>query len=148
MTRFLTLITLMVATPALAIQPSDWRPTHTIFCSDGIFDRDSGQSLYDFVILERGENDFIVSYLGISHPSFEERPYNHLWLKMAGRFSASLQRTGKVKTYRLKLQLDNEPARIGELAIQANGKYRFKVTPPLARETTNAGLCWDSLEGE
>lgn len=148
MTRFLTIITLLLLSPAWAVQPTDWRPTHTIFCSDGIFDWDSGQSLYDFVILERGEDDFIISYLGIPHPSFEQRSFHHLWMKMQGRFSASLQRTGKVKTYRLDIQLDNEPGRIGELTIQANGDYRFSVTPPLARETTRAGLCWDSLDGE
>ena len=58
----------------------DWRPKNVMYCSDGEFDWDSGQSLYDFVILTRGPGDFIVSYLGIPHPRFEERPFQHLWM--------------------------------------------------------------------
>ena len=143
--RLLIAFMLFLAGPALAAPQTDWRPKHTVFCSDGIFDWDSGQSLYDFVILERSENDFIVSYLGIPHPSFEERQYNHLWLKMSGQFSSSLQRRGKEKTYRLNIRIDEQPDRVGVLQVDAQGNYQFEVTPPLKRETTKAGLCWDSL---
>ena len=143
--RFVLALALLCATSAGASPQSDWRPKHTVFCSDGIFDWDSGQSLYDFVILERAEDDFIISYLGIPHPSFEDRQYDHLWLKISGHFSSSLHKRGAEKTYRLNIRIKDEPARIGVLQVDAKGNYQFNVTPPLNRETTKTGLCWDSL---
>lgn len=125
-----------------------WRPTQTMYCSDGEFDWDSGQSLYDFVILTRAPGDFLISYLGIPHPSFERRQYSHLWMKMVGHYSSSLETRGEERIYRLKLEVDNEPSRIGELTIAANDKYTFTMTPPLSRAVTSAGLCWDSLKPE
>lgn len=125
-----------------------WRPTQTMYCSDGEFDWDSGQSLYDFVILTRAPGDFLISYLGIPHPSFERRQYSHLWMKMVGHYSSSLETRGDERIYRLKLEVDNQPSRIGELTIGAGGKYTFTMTPPLSRPVTSAGLCWDSLKPE
>ena len=69
-----------------------WRPSQTMYCSDGEFDWDSGQSLYDFVIQTDAKDDFIVSYLGIPHPSFETRDFFHIWLKMRGQFSSARAR--------------------------------------------------------
>jgi len=125
-----------------------WRPTQTMYCSDGEFDWDSGQSLYDFVILTRAPGDFLISYLGIPHPSFERRQYSHLWMKMVGHYSSSLETRGDERIYRLKLEVDNQPSRIGELTIGAGGKYTFTMTPPWSRPGTRAGHCWDSLKPE
>lgn len=125
-----------------------WRPTKTMYCSDGEFDWDSGQSLYDFVILTRAPDDFLISYQGIPHPSFERRHYSHLWIKLIGHFSSSFEARGDERVYRLKLELDKEPVRIGELVIAANDKYTFTMTPPLKKPVTSAGLCWDSLKPE
>ena len=58
------------------------------FCSDGEFDWHSGQSLYDFVILSREDGQFLISYLGIPHPSFEKRFFDNAWIKMKGEFYA------------------------------------------------------------
>ena len=98
----------------------------------------------DFVILERAEDDFIISYLGIPHPSFEDRQYDHLWLKISGHFSSSLQKRGAENLSPEHTHQD-EPARVGVLQVDAKGNYQFNETPPLNRETTKAGLCWDSL---
>lgn len=126
----------------------NWRPDKVMYCSDGEFDWDSGQSLYDFVILTRGPDDFIISYLGIPHPSFEERSFQHLWMKMVGVFSSSYKKTGDIRTYTLKLALENEPVRTGTLVIGSDDNYTFTMQPPMSRPTTTAGLCWDSLRPE
>ena len=137
--------------PASALAKADdpnWRPKNVMYCSDGEFDWDSGQSLYDFVILTRGPDDFIVSYLGIPHPSFEERPFQHLWMKMVGVFSSSYQETSDTRTYTLKLALENEPVRKAKLVIGSDDYYKFSMEPPLSHPITTAGLCWDSLRPE
>ena len=126
----------------------NWRPKNVMYCSDGEFDWDSGQSLYDFVILTRGPDDFIVSYLGIPHPSFEERPFKHLWMKMIGVFSSSYQETADTRTYTLKLALENEPVREAKLVIGSDDYYKFTMEPSLSRPITKSGLCWDSLKPE
>jgi hypothetical protein len=154
--KILALLALLMLSPMATLAQSNpasqadagWRPTSTMYCSDGEFDWDSGQSLYDFVILKRAPGDFLISYQGIPHPSFERRQYSHLWIKMVGHFSSSLETRGEVRIYRLKLELENEPARIGELTIAANDKYTFTMTPPLKKPVTSAGLCWDSLKPE
>ena len=125
-----------------------WRPKTTMFCSDGEFDWDSGQSLYDFVIQSRAPDDFIISYLGIPHPSFEERDFFHVWMKMRGTFSASFAQADAVRTYQLQLNLENQPPRTGTLTIAADDTYTFVLTPPLDRDTTISGLCWASLTME
>ena len=146
----LSLLALLFIPAAASAQGDDpnWRPNKVMYCSDGEFDWDSGQSLYDFVILTRAPDDFIVSYLGIPHPSFEKRDFKHLWLKMVGKFSSSYSENTGVRTYRLELDLENEPLRVGELVIGLDDNYSFSVTPPLSRMTTKAGLCWDSLKPE
>ncbi len=126
----------------------NWNAEEIVYCSDGSFDWESGQSLYDFVILKRTSGDFIVSYLGIPFPSFERRRYEHLWIKLLGFFSASYQEQGAERVYSLKLELDEQPARTGDLVIAADGKYTFSMTPSLGRPLTEAGLCWDSLDPE
>lgn len=126
----------------------NWRPEKVMYCSDGEFDWDSGQSLYDFVILTRGPDDFIVSYLGIPHPSFEERSFQHLWMKMIGVFSSSYAETADSRIYTLKLALENEPVRTAKLVIGADDYYKFTMQPPLSRPITQSGLCWDSLRPE
>lgn len=126
----------------------NWRPTKIMYCSDGDFDWDSGQSLYDFVILTRAPGDFIISYLGIPHPSFEKRDYQHLWIKMVGQFSSAYEQTATERIYTLTIALENQPERIGKLVIGADDYYKFSVTPPLPRPITTAGLCWDSLKPE
>ena len=136
-----------VAVLAKADDPN-WRPKKVMYCSDGEFDWDSGQSLYDFVILTRGPDDFIVSYLGIPHPSFEKRPFQHLWMKIVGVFSSSFEATGDNRTYTLNLELENEPVRTAKLVIGSDDKYKFTMQPPLSRPITTAGLCWDSLRPE
>lgn len=126
----------------------NWRAEKIMYCSDGEFDWDSGQSLYDFVILTRAPDDFIVSYLGIPHPSFERRDFRHLWMKMVGNFTSSFEQKGEERIYTLRLALDDEPVRTGSLVIGADDYYKFTMTPPLPRLTTTAGLCWDSLKPE
>ena len=74
-----------------------WRPSQTMYCSDGEFDWDSGQSLYDFVIQTDAKNDFIVSYLGIPHPSFETRNFFHIWLNMRGQFSSAFAQEARAR---------------------------------------------------
>lgn len=143
---FAALNLVSISMPFAAEQKPVFRPDRVVFCSDGEFDWESGQSLYDFVILERDDNKFIISYLGIPHPSFETRDFFHAWLKIRGQFSASLTQQGKTKTYRMKMNMEGAPKRVGTLTIGSNDKYRFTVTPPLDREVTKAGLCWDSLD--
>ena len=117
----------------------------TMYCSDGEFDWDSGQSLYDFVIQTSAENDFIVSYLGIPHPSFETRDFFHIWLKMRGQFSSVFAQEPRARVYTLQFNLENEPPRTGTLTIAPDDTYKFSMTPPLNRDTTKSGLCWASL---
>ena len=135
----------MVATmsPVMA-NPGDFRADKIVYCSDGEFDWDSGQSLYDFVILKKDNGDFLISYLSIPHPSYENRSYNHAWLKMNGAFCAQKLPDG-INGYRLLLNVDGEPDSQGDLVIAQDGTYSFDMQPPLARETTTGGLCWDSL---
>ena len=132
---------------ALPVRAADvgWRPEQTIYCSDGAFDWDSGQSLYDFVIQTSAENDFIVSYLGIPHPSFETRDFFHIWLKIRGQFSSVFAQEARARVYTLQFNLENEPPRTGTLTIAPDDTYKFSMTPPLNRETTKSGLCWASL---
>ncbi len=142
------------ASPVAAKKPdiSPFRGEKVVFCSDGEFDWHSGQSLYDFVILSRADGRFLISYLGIPHPSFEERVFDNAWIKMKGRFSSERVTTGKQSpagVYRLNLALENQAPRVGTLSINETGKYNFTVEPPLAMEyVTPAGLCWDSLSEE
>ena len=124
---------------------ANWRPTQTMYCSDGEFDWDSGQSLYDFVIQTNAEDDFIVSYLGIPHPSFETRDFFHIWLKMRGQFASVFTQEARARVYTLQFNLENEPPRSGTLTIAPDDTYKFSMTPPLDRETTKSGLCWASL---
>lgn len=146
---FALLVASGFATQAVAkADDPNWRPNKVMYCSDGEFDWDSGQSLYDFVILTRGPGDFIVSYLGIPHPSFEKRDFQHLWLKMVGKFSSSFAKDESSRTYTLLLELENEPARTAKLVIGADDYYTFSMDPPLSRPITQAGLCWDSLRPE
>ncbi|MAK11565.1 MAG: hypothetical protein CBC43_006675 [Rhizobiales bacterium TMED83] len=130
-----------------SVQGADagWRPNQTMYCSDGEFDWDSGQSLYDFVIQSRAQDDFIVSYLGIPHPSFETRDFFHIWMKMRGKFSSAYARQGNERIYTLQFNLDNEQPRTGTLTIAPDDTYKFSMNPPLARDTTTSGLCWASL---
>lgn len=147
---FFLAVSLMVLPHAAMAKGDDpnWRPNKVMYCSDGEFDWDSGQSLYDFVILTRGPGDFIVSYLGIPHPSFEKRDFQHLWLKMVGKFSSSYAEKGEARIYTLNLELENEPMRKAELVIGADDYYSFSMTPSLPRPITKTGLCWDSLRPE
>ena len=132
---------------ALTARANDagWRPSQTMYCSDGEFDWDSGQSLYDFVIQTDAKDDFIVSYLGIPHPSFEPRDFFHVWLKMRGQFSSAFAREARARIYTLQFNLESEPPRSGTLTIAPDNTYRFLMTPPLNRDTTKTGLCWASL---
>lgn len=143
----ISIILLPNAVSAKADDPN-WRPNKVMYCSDGEFDWDSGQSLYDFVILTRAPGDFIVSYLGIPHPSFEKREFKHLWLKMVGKFSSSYAEKGDERVYTLNLELADEPLRKAELVIGADDYYRFSMKPSLSRPITQSGLCWDSLRPE
>ena len=102
-----------------------WRPSQTMYCSDGEFDWDSGQSLYDFVIQTDANDDFIVSYLGIPHPSFETRDFFHIWLKMRGQFSSAFAQEARVRIYTLQFNLENEPPRSGTLTIASDDTYKF-----------------------
>jgi len=124
---------------------ASWRPSQTMYCSDGEFDWDSGQSLYDFVIQTDAKDDFIISYLGIPHPSFETRDFFHIWLKMRGQFSSTFAQEARVRIYTLQFNLENEPPRSGTLTIAPDDTYKFSITPPLNRDTTKSGLCWASL---
>ena len=128
---------------ALPVQAAGvgWRPNQTMYCSDGEFDWDSGQSLYDFVIQTRAPDDFIVSYLGIPHPSFETRDFFHIWMKMRGQFSSAFAQKERTRVYALQFNLENEPPRTGTLTIAADDTYKFSMTPPLDRDTTKSGLC-------
>ncbi len=144
---FIILASTVLMTTAYA-GSAGWRPTHITYCSDGAFDWDSGQSLYDFVILKRAPNDFIVSYLGISHPSFEQRRHENPWLKLSGVFSSSLAIENNRRIYTLHLNLDNEPKRIARLEIRGDNVYQFRIEPPLKRATTHTGLCWESLKDD
>ena len=135
---------LIFAQPVKAAD-SGWRPNQTMYCSDGEFDWDSGQSLYDFVIQTRAPDDFMVSYLGIPHPSFETRDFFHVWMKMRGQFSSAFAQRGRTRVYALQFNLENEPPRTGTLTIAADDTYKFSMTPPLDRDTTKSGLCWASL---
>jgi len=142
------------ASPALAQQPNidTFRAEKVVFCSDGEFDWDSGQSLYDFVILLRQDGRILISYLGIPHPNFEQRQFDNAWIKMKGRFSSERVAVGEKSpagVYRLRIALENKTPHIGTLRINETGNYTFNVEPPLDREyVTPAGLCWDSLSEE
>ena len=71
-TTALLFVSAFVAPYALA-QASVFNADKVTFCSDGEFDWNSGQSLYDFVVLSREDGKFLISYLGIPHPNFEKR---------------------------------------------------------------------------
>ena len=141
---FLFFVSVTLSSPAMA-DPGDFRPDKIVYCSDGEFDWDSGQSLYDFVILKKDDGRLLISYLSIPHPSYEDRFYNHAWLKMKGEFRAETLSDGK-NGYRLLLNVKDQPLRQGDLVIADDGTYTFAISPSWARETTRAGLCWDSLE--
>lgn len=150
----LALLLLSFLTPPKALaQASVFNADKVTFCSDGEFDWNSGQSLYDFVILAREDGDFLISFLGIPHPSFEERAFDNAWIKMKGLFSARKRRGDIFQSlavdYELKLKVENQPARTASLKINKAGAYTFKVEPPLVLEgITTEGLCWDSLSRE
>ena len=136
--------------PALA-QASVFNADKVTFCSDGEFDWVSGQSLYDFVILSRDDGTFLISYLGIPHPSFEKRKFDNAWMKMKGQFSAArlTPQNAKAATYELTLDVDGPVSHKGTLIIDEKGNYNYSVTPPLTLEyVTSKGLCWDSLSDE
>lgn len=124
-----------------------------VFCSDGEFDWVSGQSLYDFIILSRPDGRFLISYLGIPHPSFEQREFNNAWMKVKGQFSAKrlsgVGRASQSSTYQMVLNLAGGDRHVGTLKVDKTGKYSFAVDPPLPLDyVTSSGLCWDSLDDE
>lgn len=124
-----------------------------VFCSDGEFDWESGQSLYDFVILSRPDGRFLISYLGIPHPSFEQREFNNAWMKVKGQFSAKrlsgTARAMQSSTYQMVLDIIGSDRHVATLKIDKTGKYSFAVAPPLPLDyVTSSGLCWDSLDDE
>lgn len=140
-------------TPTALAQASVFNADKVTFCSDGEFDWNSGQSLYDFVILSRRDGDFLISFLGIPYPSFEERAFDNAWIKMKGRFSAS-KVSGDIfqnldLDYELSLDVEGQPPRTAKLSVDKTGAYTFNVEPALVLEgITTKGLCWDSLSRE
>jgi hypothetical protein len=140
-------------TPTALAQASVFNADKVTFCSDGEFDWNSGQSLYDFVILSRRDGDFLISFLGIPYPSFEERAFDNAWIKMKGRFSAR-KASGDIfqnldLDYELSLDVEGQPPRIAKLSVDKTGAYTFNVEPALVLEgITEKGLCWDSLTRE
>ena len=155
--RFLKVVALHVFLAFLAphafAQASVFNADKVTFCSDGEFDWNSGQSLYDFVLLSREDGQFLISYLGIPHPNFEKRLFDNAWIKMKGEFYAR-KAAGDIfesldTKYVLSLDLDGQPKREGVLTIDETGTYEFDLQPPLAMEyVTSSGLCWDSLSRE
>jgi hypothetical protein len=140
-------------TPTALAQASVFNADKVTFCSDGEFDWNSGQSLYDFVILSRRDGDFLISFLGIPYPSFEERAFDNAWIKMKGRFSAR-KVSGDIfqnldLDYELSLDVEGQPPRTAKLSVDKTGAYTFNVEPALVLEgITTKGLCWDSLSRE
>lgn len=149
---FLGFAAAAMALPSAALaQASVFDADKVMFCSDGEFDWVSGQSLYDFVILTKDDGRFLISYLGIPHPSFEKRKFDNAWMKVKGRFSANrLKPTNNIKAhYQLVLQIEGSAVHKGDLKIDDTGNYSYRVDPPLALEyVTSKGLCWDSLSDE
>jgi hypothetical protein len=141
------------ATPSALSQASIFNSDKVTFCSDGEFDWNSGQSLYDFVILSREDGDFLISFLGIPHPSFEERAFDNAWIKMKGMFSAR-KTSGDIfqsldLSYELSIDVEGQSPRIGKLIVDKTGAYTFNIEPALVLEgITTKGLCWDSLSRE
>ncbi len=139
--------------PKAQAQASVFDADKVTFCSDGEFDWYSGQSLYDFVLLSREDDTFLVSFLGIPHPSFEKRFFDNAWIKMKGHFSAR-QVSGDIfqsleNKYILSLEVEGQPLREAVLNIDDKGTYTFNVEPALEIEgITTSGLCWDSLSRE
>lgn len=150
---FLLLSAAAFAAPHAWAQASVFNANKVTFCSDGEFDWNSGQSLYDFVILSREDGQFLISYLGIPHPSFEKRFFDNAWIKIKGAFYARKE-AGDIfdsleTQYVLSLDLEGQPKREGRLSIDATGQYKFSLQPPLNMEyVTATGLCWDSLSRE
>ncbi|MDA9230709.1 hypothetical protein OAI46_02555 [Alphaproteobacteria bacterium] len=144
MFRLLFLALLLHSSAAFA-NPGDFRADNIVYCSDGEFDWDSGQSLYDFVILLQEDGDFLISYLGIPHPNYEIRDFNHFWMKLKGQFSAETIATQSQSGYRLRINIEGEEPRQGNLVIAEDGLYTYTMTPALPFPTTTSGLCWDSL---
>ncbi|MDA8624409.1 hypothetical protein N9X13_00465 [Alphaproteobacteria bacterium] len=140
-------------TPSAFAQASVFNADKVTFCSDGEFDWDSGQSLYDFVILSREDGDFLISFLGIPHPSFEARAFDNAWIKMKGLFSARKTRGDIFQSldlsYELSIDVEGQSPRIAKLNVDKTGAYTFNVEPALVLEgITTKGLCWDSLSRE
>lgn len=151
-TATLLVVSAFVAPHALA-QASVFNADKVTFCSDGEFDWNSGQSLYDFVVLSREDGQFLISYLGIPHPSFEKRFFDNAWIKIKGEFYARKEAGDIFESlntkYVLSLDLEGEPKREGVLTIDETGTYKFDLQPPMAMEyVTSTGLCWDSLSRE
>ena len=155
--RFLKVVALHVVLAFLAphafAQASVFNADKVTFCSDGEFDWNSGQSLYDFVLLSREDGQFLISYLGIPHPNFEKRLFDNAWIKMKGEFYARKEAGDIFESldtkYVLSLDLDGQPKREGVLTIDETGTYKFDMQPPMAMEyVTSSGLCWDSLSRE
>ena len=139
--------------PYAFAQASVFNADKVTFCSDGEFDWNSGQSLYDFVLLSREDGQFLIGYLGIPHPNFEKRLFDNAWIKMKGEFFARKEAGDIFESldtkYVLSLNLDGQPKREGVLTIDETGAYRFDLQPPMALEyVTSTGLCWDSLSRE
>ena len=140
-------------TPHALAQASVFNSDKVTFCSDGEFDWNSGQSLYDFVILSREDGTFLISYLGIPHPSFEKRFFDNAWIKIKGEFYARQEAgnifEGLATKYVLSLNLQGQPQREGALTIDETGTYQFTLEPAMNMEyVTKTGLCWDSLSRE
>ena len=151
-TAALLVFSALVAPHALA-QASVFDADKVTFCSDGEFDWNSGQSLYDFVILSREDGQFLISYLGIPHPNFEQRFFDNAWMKMKGDFYARKEAGDIFESlemqYVLSLDLEGQLKREGVLTIDATGQYKFSLQPSLNLEyVTATGLCWDSLSRE
>lgn len=149
-TVFALTLSAFVAPGAMA-QASVFNADKVTFCSDGEFDWVSGQSLYDFVLLSKDDGSFLISYLGIPHPSFEKRKFDNAWMKMKGHFSAKrvTAQNAKPARYELTLDVDGPVAHQGVLNIDEKGNYTYQVTPALPLEyVTSKGLCWDSLSDE
>ena len=157
LSRFIKTATLLVVSafvvPHALAQASVFNADKVTFCSDGEFDWNSGQSLYDFVVLSREDGQFLISYLGIPHPNFEKRFFDNAWIKMKGEFYARKEAGDIFESldtkYVLSLDLEGEPKREGVLTIDETGTYKFDLQPPMAVEyVTSTGLCWDSLSRE
>ena len=151
-TTALLFVSAFVAPYALA-QASVFNADKVTFCSDGEFDWNSGQSLYDFVVLSREDGKFLISYLGIPHPNFEKRYFDNAWIKMKGEFYARKEAGDIFKSletkYVLSLDLEGQPQREGVLTIDESGIYTFDLQPAIAMDyVTSSGLCWDSLRRE